>query len=128
MVHRIKILLDQRLDPLYEATIEATEVAILNSLCMARDMEGQGGNFAPALPLDLVREFVDAHRNLVGRMSAPARPGVLPPPRLPEPVDAGPKAEVKTADALPSDARGVPLPTAREEQLPARKPGSDDKP
>jgi len=35
--------------PLYEAAIEATEEAILNSLCMAREMEGANGNFAPAL-------------------------------------------------------------------------------
>ena len=31
----MKILLDQRLDPLYEAVMEATEEAILNSMCMA---------------------------------------------------------------------------------------------
>jgi len=50
MIYHMKILLDQRLNPLYEAAIEATEEAILNSLCMAREMEGANGNFAPALP------------------------------------------------------------------------------
>ena len=35
MVYKMKILLDQRLDPLYEAVMEATEEAILNSMCMA---------------------------------------------------------------------------------------------
>ena len=43
------------LDPLYEAVIEATEEAILNSLCMARDMDGVNGNFAMALPVSDVR-------------------------------------------------------------------------
>ncbi len=47
MVYRMKILLDQRLDPLYEAVIEATEEAILNALCMARDMDGVNGNAMP---------------------------------------------------------------------------------
>jgi len=47
MIYHMKILLDQRLNPLYEAAIEATEEAILNSLCMAREMEGANGNFAP---------------------------------------------------------------------------------
>jgi D-aminopeptidase len=59
MIYRMKILLDQHLDPLYEAAIEATEEAILNSLCMAREMEGVSGNFAPALPLQETKELLD---------------------------------------------------------------------
>ncbi len=62
MVYRMKILLDQRMDPLYEAVIEATEEAILNSLCMADAMTGVNGNFVPALPLDDVREIVRRHQ------------------------------------------------------------------
>ncbi len=58
MVYRMKILLDQRLDPLYEAVIEATEEAILNALCMARDMDGVNGNVSRALPLADVKELV----------------------------------------------------------------------
>jgi D-aminopeptidase len=58
MVYRVKILLDQRLDPLYEAVIDATEEAILNSLCMAQDASGANGNVVPALPLEDVRELV----------------------------------------------------------------------
>jgi len=58
MVYRMRVLLDARIDPLYEATIEATEEAIVNSLFMAEDMEGVNGNFSPALPLGEVREMV----------------------------------------------------------------------
>jgi len=127
MVHRIKILLDQRLDPLYEATIEATEEAILNSLCMARDMEGANGNFAPALPLGLVREFVGAYHKMLERDLPPIPPPL--PPRVankqPDRTDAPePRAEVKTFEARPSDVRGAegfPLPTSRDEQLPNRE-------
>ena len=43
MVYKMKILLDQRLDPLYEAVMEATEEAILNSMCMATPMAGVNG-------------------------------------------------------------------------------------
>jgi D-aminopeptidase len=57
MVYRMKVLLDARLDPLYEAVIETTEEAILNALCAARDMEGVNGNRCPALPLAEVREL-----------------------------------------------------------------------
>jgi D-aminopeptidase len=42
--------------------IEATEEAIVNALCMADDMTGQGGNFAPALPLDRVAEIMAKYR------------------------------------------------------------------
>jgi D-aminopeptidase len=64
MVYRIKLLLDQRLDPLYEAVIEATEEAILNALCAARDMVGVNGNVCRALPLEEVRELVRAWQKL----------------------------------------------------------------
>jgi D-aminopeptidase len=52
MEYRMRVLLDQRLDPLYEATVDATEEAILNSLCMADDMVGADDHVAPGLPLD----------------------------------------------------------------------------
>ena len=44
MVTKVKLLLDQRLDPLYEAVMEATEEAILNAMCMAGPMTGVNGH------------------------------------------------------------------------------------
>jgi D-aminopeptidase len=92
MVYRMKILLDQRLDPLYEAVIEATEEAILNALCAAQDMDGVNGHLARALPLDEVKALVapwqrevDGARQAGGRAAerrrraGPAR-AVEPPP------------------------------------------------
>ena len=38
MTHKLEVLLDRAIGPLYEAVIEATEEAILNALCMADDM------------------------------------------------------------------------------------------
>ena len=38
--------------PLFDATCEATEEAIWNALCVAQDLTGRSGNWAPALPLD----------------------------------------------------------------------------
>jgi len=106
MIYHMKILLDQRLNPLYEAAIEATEEAILNSLCMARDMEGVNGNFAPALPLEEVKDIVQRSA-LKARPRPPAKPEQAPPPEAP-----------RVAEAPPSAARGaegmmtVPLPKA----------------
>jgi D-aminopeptidase len=75
MVYRMKNLLDARLDPLYEACIEATEEAILNSLCMARDMEGANGNVCRALPLADVRELARQWQELAARHAASGKKG-----------------------------------------------------
>lgn len=61
MFYELRVLLDDRINPLYQAVMEATEEAILNSICMATDMEGVNGNFAPALPLPLVRAMIAEH-------------------------------------------------------------------
>jgi len=62
MTHTIEILLDDACDGLYEAVVECTEEAILNSLCMAQAMHGQSNHFAPALPLDDLRDILARHR------------------------------------------------------------------
>lgn len=64
MVYKMKILLDQRLDPLYEAVMEATEEAILNALCMATEMTGVNDHRVPALPLDDVRQMLAASQSV----------------------------------------------------------------
>lgn len=46
------------LDPLYAATVEATEEAILNALFAATTMTGRDGVVAPAIPLDQLRELL----------------------------------------------------------------------
>ena len=61
MTHVIEILLDDACDGLYEAVVECTEEAILNALCMAEDMVGQSDHFAPALPLDDLKEILTRH-------------------------------------------------------------------
>jgi D-aminopeptidase len=101
MIYRMKMLLDARLDPLYEASIEATEEAILNSLCMAREMEGVNGNLAPALPLAEVKELLD-------RWNVPPRPPPRPePPRAPPEPPLEPADPPTVAEALPSAVRGA---------------------
>jgi len=105
MVTKVKLLLDQRLDPLYEAVMEATEEAILNSMCMAGPMTGINGNTCPALPLDEVRRFVELVQPLLGSRHRTGAPG---------PASPGREGTVTAADALPSavrSAEGIPFPT-----------------
>jgi len=55
MIANIGFLLDTRVNPLYQAAIEATEESILNAICKAEPMTGTEGHFSPALPLREVR-------------------------------------------------------------------------
>jgi D-aminopeptidase len=51
------------LDPLFLATVEATEEAIVNALIAAQDMHGQDGHYAAALPhAQLQKLLSDYHR------------------------------------------------------------------
>lgn len=118
MVYRIKVLLDQRMNPLYAATIEATEEAILNALCAAETMEGIDGHLAPALPLDEVRQIVaryqpprpkeavrpmrteEDYAGPLDQAIRPLQPGPIRKPHLPE---GGTEAE---GGAEPEGSRG----------------------
>jgi D-aminopeptidase len=52
LTYPMTIVADQHLNPLFKATEEATEEAILNALTMATTTVGRDGNTAYALPLD----------------------------------------------------------------------------
>jgi D-aminopeptidase len=60
-VYRLRVLQDARMDPLYQAAVDATEEAILNALCMATDMDGVDGHFAPAVPLEDLAAIYQRH-------------------------------------------------------------------
>ena len=49
------------LDPVYRATVEATEEAIINALFRAETMRGRGGHLVQELPLDHVMNFFDKY-------------------------------------------------------------------
>jgi D-aminopeptidase len=53
----VEMLANERIDPLFIATIEATEEAIVNALLSAETMTGRSGT-VHALPVDLLKEAV----------------------------------------------------------------------
>lgn len=69
-IHRVSELADQAIDPLFAATCEAAEEAVINALCMAETMTGRDGNTAYAIPLDRLADLLLAH----GRIRAGTRP------------------------------------------------------
>lgn len=113
MVYKMKLLLDQRLDPLYEAVMEATEEAILNSMCMATEMTGVNGNHVPALPLDDVRRFVDATRPIFASVHKKPQEPAMPAAKE-KPADIDREGALQLSEAPPTAVRGaegIPYPT-----------------
>lgn len=62
----IELLSDEMIDPIFEATIEAVEEAVLNVLCAAETMEGREGNKIYALPQDQVVAALKKHGRIKG--------------------------------------------------------------
>ena len=58
----VTALADGWISPLFWATIEATEEAILNALLAAETMVGRDGHVARALPHDRLRELMARYR------------------------------------------------------------------
>ena len=59
----IELLSDERMDPLYLATAQAVEEAIVNAMVAAEDMYGRNQNFVPALPHDQVRRIIKKYQS-----------------------------------------------------------------
>lgn len=51
-------LMNEYIDPLFQAAVESTEEAVLNALCMAETVVGRDGNVAEGLPLERLREIL----------------------------------------------------------------------
>jgi D-aminopeptidase len=66
-VRGTETLTDGDLDPLFEATVDATEEAVVNALWNAETTVGREGRVAHALPHDAVLELLDGHGRLGGR-------------------------------------------------------------
>jgi D-aminopeptidase len=49
------------LDSLFAATVQATEEAIVNAMVAARDMTGDRGHYAKALPHDALMEVLQRY-------------------------------------------------------------------
>lgn len=59
---------DDGLSPLFQAVVEATEEAILNSLLKATDTIGRGGRTVRSLPVDEVRRLLKQYGRISGKV------------------------------------------------------------
>jgi D-aminopeptidase len=63
-VRRVEMLGDERITPVYEATVQATEEAIINAMLAAKTMRGADGYLVPALPHDRLKEVLRKYGRL----------------------------------------------------------------
>src|SRR5580704_14354782 len=61
----LQMLPNDRLDALFEATVQATEEAVVNALVAAKTMAGPQGHNVEALPHDRLREVLKKYNRLV---------------------------------------------------------------
>lgn len=61
-IYKVRVLEDVGLNPLYEAVIDATEEAILNSMFSSSEMIGINNRRAQAIPIERVQELLERHR------------------------------------------------------------------
>jgi L-aminopeptidase/D-esterase-like protein len=81
-VRSVGMLGDERIDPVYEATVQATEEAIINAMLAARTMRGADGYVVPALPHDRLRQVMRKYGRLApGSAAPPPRDGSPATPR-----------------------------------------------
>ncbi len=60
----LKMLSNERINPLFEATVQATEEAIVNSLVAAETMVGENGNTVYAIPHDRLKQALRKYGRL----------------------------------------------------------------
>jgi len=63
--HQLTMLPNQSLNPLFLATVQATEEAVVNAMVAAETMTGQGGHTVFAMPHDQLREVLKKYNRLV---------------------------------------------------------------
>jgi D-aminopeptidase len=62
--HRIEMLPNAQMDPLFAATVDATDEAVINALVAAETMEGFDGRIVHALPQDRLSEILRRYGRL----------------------------------------------------------------
>ena len=58
------MLSNDEINPVFEATVQATEEAIINALVAAEPITGQGGHQVPALPHEELRQVLAKYGRL----------------------------------------------------------------
>jgi L-aminopeptidase/D-esterase-like protein len=64
VVSKVEMLVNERINPLFEATVQATEEAIINAMIAAKTMTGINGNTVYAIPHDRLLAILKKYNRL----------------------------------------------------------------
>jgi D-aminopeptidase len=70
---KLEMLANDDMDSLFEATVQATEEAVVNAMVAAKTMTGINGNTVEALPHNRLREVLQKYNRLVGPSGHPLK-------------------------------------------------------
>jgi L-aminopeptidase/D-esterase-like protein len=70
---KVTLLPNERMEPLFEATVQSTEEAVLNALAAAKTMVGRDGHKILALPHDRLREVLKKYNRLAESGAVPKK-------------------------------------------------------
>jgi D-aminopeptidase len=68
-LQQVQMLGNEQMDPLFGGVVQATEEAIVNAMIAARDMTGEGGRYAKAIPQEQLKHWLEYYRRLGGEGS-----------------------------------------------------------
>jgi len=63
-LQQVQMLGNEHMNPLFGAVVQATEEAIVNAMIAAREMKGEGGHYALAIPHEQLRHWLKHYRRL----------------------------------------------------------------
>ncbi|HEY5776739.1 MAG TPA: P1 family peptidase, partial [Xanthomonadales bacterium] len=63
-LQQVQMLGNEHMDPLFGAVVQATEEAIVNAMIAARDMTGEDGRYAKAIPHEQLKHWLEHYRRL----------------------------------------------------------------
>jgi D-aminopeptidase len=61
-LQQVQMLGNEQMDPLFGAVVQGTEEAIVNAMIAARDMTGEGGRYAKAIPHEQLKHWLEYYR------------------------------------------------------------------
>ena len=104
---RLVMMSNNRMDPIFQATVEATEEAIVNAMVVNETMTGIDNHKVEALPHDKLRQILAKYNRLIGPPPAPAQtaqPEAQPPaqPQQPATTPTAPPATPPPGQQPPS--------------------------
>lgn len=79
----VRMLGNEHMDPLFEGVVQATEEAIVNAMIAARDMSGEDGRYARAIPHAPLKQWLQHYQRLTPGLDLPAEIATHPDGRKP---------------------------------------------